>query len=158
MKQIQKQRPQNKRAKRTRKTESPFTKLAMQTKGWFRQVLLSYLDMPEIVKVSLLSKQFHLVVEVNQNLERQDQKNIYLEAILTEQYGQLFLDFKVKAHLRVRLLKDMKPWFCARKKRLSMSLMQNDSVFINFLRNSESVIDRSVREKVQEIQKYAKTL
>jgi hypothetical protein len=58
--------------------------MASQSRDLFRQKILVYLDMSEIVKVSLLCKRLHEVVEVNGGKVRAEQNNQYLSNLLSE--------------------------------------------------------------------------
>jgi len=101
---------------------------ARKSKEMFRQVLLSFLTIEDIAKVSMLSKEFNLIVDVNKGKPKDSPDlNLYLKPILSTQFGEVFDDFATKSKQKFRTVKDLNVWFHARAKWQHKSLFFKSS-------------------------------
>ena len=118
----------------------------------FRDKFLVYLEMQDIFKMAFLNRDLNRAVDYNKHNDDKENKKKYsnhLNNVLKEQYGELYTSFKVKAHYRVKYLKDLTVWHHAKDKLRHEYLFQSQKVFVEVLKSLSS----SESEKRQEIEK-----
>lgn len=118
----------------------------------FRQILLSFLTVEEISKVSQLNKEMNKIVDCNKNLPKGSPEiKYYFKPILSSQYGDVFDQFALKSKQKFKTVKDLSVWHFARAKWLHRRIfVEHDlQAFVNKFINEGPYGNKELNLKVQ---------